>query len=296
MSVVFPDDLLMSCMFGQNDAPNRDDAFPDRPTMDKVVVLLTVEELCLGCTKCVDVDVVLACPDCKGVGAMSPSDVLRCTTCHGAGSLAQGFQLGPFVVQGMSCPACGGAGRCIRTHSACRKCQGARVTRAVDTLHIVVPPGVPDRHVVVLRGRGSVRSPDAPAARRDLKLSFRHDIHPPYSLSPAADLHMDISISLQELLGGFCKEVSVVGLPHVLQSKGYFNPVTCTVPIAGAGLVDPETRTRGKVTLRFTVTYPASTHDISRYNEVFARMFRAVEPPLPEHVPVVHVVADDGVP
>lgn len=220
---------------------------------DSVDVELSLVEVVHGTTKRVEFELLQACDGCGGTGAKAPSDVVPCASCGGRGVLIRAF--GPLV-QHTTCGDCAGRGRRIKdVERRCARCQGGRTQYIPRTFELKIPAGVPNGYEMTLAGQGAYD--DARGACRDISFRFRHVAEPPYTVDDnGLDVRMRLSVSLDELLGGFSKVVEALGEPLVVHSCGYFDPTATHPRLTGGGLLDVSTQRRGDLSVSFDVVYP----------------------------------------
>eukprot|EP00947_MAST-08B_sp_MAST-8B-sp1_P003096 g3096.t1 len=133
----------------------------------------------------------------------------------------------------VTCPVCGGHGELmVHRRHACPHCGGRRVDTIESPLFFVVPPGVVDGHVIMLRGRGH----EKPLHRQgDVLCQIRVAKHPDFE-RVGDDLTGHLQISLAEALAGFTREVKLLnGTAINVTRVGYTAPGHVEV-VSGAGL------------------------------------------------------------
>ena len=116
-------------------------------------IRISFMEACFGTTKKISLDVDETCPDCKGSGAASPSDIETCRTCGGSGYTmhTQRTAFGMFQTQG-ACPDCGGTGKKIR--KVCPHCAGRGYTSRTQNIDLKIPAGIESGQRLRVSGKG----------------------------------------------------------------------------------------------------------------------------------------------
>jgi molecular chaperone DnaJ len=136
---------------------------------------ITLEEAAFGAEKEIEVPRTEICPDCKGSGARSKSDIKTCPTCRGEGSVqqVQNSVFGRFV-NITTCPRCHGRGKIIV--NPCPTCRGEGRVKRVRRISVKVPIGVKSGSRVRLPNEGeSGRLGGSPG---DLYVFFYIEPHP----------------------------------------------------------------------------------------------------------------------
>ena len=110
-------------------------------------------DACFGKTMDFSIDVDETCPDCKGSGAASPSDIETCATCHGSGTVItqRRSMLGVVQTQGV-CPDCRGTGKKIR--KVCPHCRGKGYNTEKQKITVNIPAGINDGQSIRVAGKG----------------------------------------------------------------------------------------------------------------------------------------------
>lgn len=111
------------------------------------ILNVTLDEVILGCTKDIHIDLKSNCPKCKGHGGITDK---VCPSCGGAGMTRQ--MMGPFTVMQTICANCHGTGK-IYTKD-CPDCKGSGVETTPKTISIKIPAGIHTGHNFVLKELG----------------------------------------------------------------------------------------------------------------------------------------------
>jgi len=161
----------------------------------------TLEEMYKGKDAMVSVERQRRCPECDGVGAMTPNAIGKCSECDGHGVVVITRRMGPMITQQqMACSACNGTGERVNDPSKiCKKCRGRKLVRDVTKISVHVEPGAYDGQKISFYGEGDW----APGMESgDFILVVREIKHKVFERKEA-DLFMKKEISLEESLCGF---------------------------------------------------------------------------------------------
>ena len=110
-------------------------------------------DACFGKKETISLTVDEQCPDCKGSGAASASDIETCSTCRGTGTVIQQQRtaFGVFQTQG-ACPDCQGTGKKIR--KVCPRCKGKGYERKTSEVEVNIPAGISSGQQLRVAGKG----------------------------------------------------------------------------------------------------------------------------------------------
>ncbi len=111
---------------------------------------LTLEEIFLGISKEISINVIQKCSVCKGSGSRPGKKKRVCHTCKGNGNIhmRQGF----FSIQ-QTCPTCNGS--CFIISNPCYICNGNGTERSIKKLFVKIPAGVDNNDRIRLLGEGN---------------------------------------------------------------------------------------------------------------------------------------------
>lgn len=101
----------------------------------RFVLEIEFEEALKGTSAKLKVPRLEVCPECKGLGAVNPSDYGPCPTCRGTGQVT--YTHGFFTVS-KTCPNCGGEGFILK--NPCSRCQGKGRIQVERTVTVNIPP------------------------------------------------------------------------------------------------------------------------------------------------------------
>lgn len=269
----------VSFMFGGNGGPRPFHAQQHAaPKQEDVMHLdVTLEEVYNGCTKKVEYTTHDMCSKCSGHGVQDPNkDIIVCMTCNGSGNVTQ--QVGPFFITAHTCHSCGGHGKMIRPGKECPQCNASKVVTTKKTLDLKLPKGIPDAYMFTVEGRGAYN----PHSKKNgnLILVFKHHIPqiPGAALNIDARAHhvnLTLQVKLEDVLCGFERTLNLFGFDMKLISHAYLHPdKTYTLPQQGLPCIS--TGQNGDLHIKINVVYPDDTSRVSKYNDVFCKIFKRV--------------------
>ena len=123
---------------------------------------ITLEDASAGATKHITIPKTVSCPDCRGTGAETQSDIQTCDTCRGAGVVrrTQRTAFGLFQTQ-TSCSDCRGEGKVIK--HLCPACDGHGAVHKNTKLEISIPSGSFTGMQLRVRGEGEAGEKGGPS-------------------------------------------------------------------------------------------------------------------------------------
>ncbi len=112
------------------------------------------EEAAFGLKKEIEINRLILCEPCDGIGAEPGTKPTVCGTCGGNGQIRQTTQtiIGHFT-QITTCPNCRGAGKAIET--PCKNCRGEGRAKNKNNLTITIPAGVDHGTRLRVTGEGN---------------------------------------------------------------------------------------------------------------------------------------------
>lgn len=256
----FPMNNEFHKMFGQ----------PQRPLkkQDTIEVQIDINDIFYGQTKKVEFEVLDKCDACDGKGAQDPSHILKCMTCQGNGMVHQ--QIGPFFTQTVTCPSCAGQGTTVQHNKHCSKCKGKKTFYNKKVFELKLPKGIPNNYEVVMEGKGAYNQ--QANTNNDIRFRFLYNISEPYILEENKTVHYHTSISLEELLGGFTKQMEVYKENIILKSDYYFNP-TKTLVLHGMGVYDMKSEKQRDLHIHFNIIY-SDNERYKKYADVMKKVLK----------------------
>ena len=258
------------------DISSRADVADAVDAVDSVDVHLTLPELYTGAPykRRVDLRIEDCCPACKGSGATSPGDCVECLGCRGTGHSGFRCMLNGTELRGPPCGSCNGRGRGFESQRRCVGCGGSGHVPCDRSFEVRVKPGIPDGHrqLVLDRGGYDVRS----GAHRSVLLRFRWPPFPPGYVvdGVTGDVEVTERLELADVLCGFSRRVELFGGADAVDlTTPAYAPPDRTISLPGRGLVAQGGGCRGRLTVRFEVTWPREPSTLCRYRDVLCRLF-----------------------
>jgi molecular chaperone DnaJ len=104
-------------------------------------VQISLKEVITGASRDVNVNRMVACPECSGTGAEGGAMPETCSQCGGQGAVSriQNTFIGQ-VRTSVACPTCSGTGQIIK--NPCSKCRGSKLISQKATIPVTIPPGI----------------------------------------------------------------------------------------------------------------------------------------------------------
>ena len=236
---------------------------------DTIEVQIDINDIYYGQTKKVEFEMLEKCEGCNGTGAQDPSHILKCMTCQGNGMIQQ--QIGPFFTQSIVCPSCAGEGTTVQHNKHCTKCKGKKTLYNKKIFELKLPKGIPNHYEVVMEGKGAYNQQTK--TNNNIRFRFLYNIKEPYQLDDNKTVHYYLSITLEELLGGFTKEIDVYKEKIVLTSDYYFNPVK-TLVLHDMGVYDMKGEKQRDLHIHFKIIY-SDNERYRKYADVMKKVLKA---------------------
>ncbi|XP_064193735.1 dnaJ homolog subfamily A member 1-like [Anguilla rostrata] len=161
---------------------------------------VSLEDLYNGATRKLAVQKNVICDRCQGRGGRK-GVVEPCPSCRGSGMQVRLQQLGPGLVQQVSCICSGCQGQGISQRDRCKGCAGRKVTRHKSILEVHIDKGMRDGQKIVFHGEGDQEPGLEPG---DIIIVLDQKAHPVYTRE-GQDLIMNMKVQLVEALCGFRK-------------------------------------------------------------------------------------------
>jgi molecular chaperone DnaJ len=218
---------------------------------------VSFEEAAFGCERSMRYDRVVACAECRGLGAAAGTAPEACGACSGRGRVRIQQGLFPIAVE-RSCSRCRGTGRTVR--HACASCRGSGLVTASETLRVTIPTGVESGATKLVSNAGN--KPRADRAPGDLEITITVQPHPCFRRA-GDDVVCTVSLSFTlAALGG---EVEV----PTLDGKGKLRVPPGTQPgtvlrIKGKGVPHRGGTSRGDQRVEVAIEVPTQLTDRQR--------------------------------
>lgn len=156
----------------------------------RVEIAVTLDEICAGTSRTIEVRRQERCEDCQGQGGRKGSRTGTCPTCDGYGQVesVQGF----FSIRRV-CPRCQGEGTVIS--DPCPACRGEGRRPGKREVRVDIPAGVHEGTRLRIRGEGDVGPREGPAG--DLYCIVREKPHGLFRRA-GDDIVCDVPISFSD--------------------------------------------------------------------------------------------------
>jgi molecular chaperone DnaJ len=219
-------------------------------------VPLLFEGSVFGVQKEVEVERLVVCARCSGIGAEPGTSPIACRACGGAGEV-QSVRRSIFgtVMTATACPTCGGSGEEIPDR--CEECGGEGRVRAPGTVTFDVPAGVLEGMDLRVAGQGNAGVAGGPPG--DLIIGV--DVEPSAAFErQGQDLYavLDVTITLASLGGEI--EIQTLDGPERIR----IDPGTesgSVLRLKGKGVPHLQRRGRGDL---FVTVHVVTPRDISK--------------------------------
>lgn len=192
------------------------------------------------------------CPNCKGLGADSPSDIENCPYCGGSGTIrSQQRTIFGVMESQSSCPHCGGTGKHIR--NKCHVCGGEGYNRIKKDLMVNIPSGISSGQQIRVSGKGGKGANGGPCGDLYVEVVVQeHD----YFKRDGDDIHMDIPLSFVDCaLGKQIDVPTVYGEETIIVPKG--TQPDQILKLKGKGIKNLRTQKPGDMYLHIKVKTPS---------------------------------------
>lgn len=223
---------------------------------DVVDIEIDISDIYYGRTKKAEFELIDKCDKCNGNGAENEADIIKCINCHGKGNMTQ--QIGPFMIQTMTCQSCNGIGTHIK--KKCNRCNGTKTIYRKKVFELKIPKGIPKGYEIKLEKKGSYNL--NANKHRDILFKFNYKIDFPYELddnTKKGDIVYNYKIDIEDLLCGFEKTIHLYKKNNQyeeikIKSEGYFNPNNKYI-IKNKGLYNIKSQSYGNLYIKFIIEF-----------------------------------------
>jgi len=216
----------------------------------KTTLTIDFMDVVKGSTKQLKYNHMIFCSDCDGMGTNNKSTPGKCPKCNGSGQ--EFIQHGGF---GMArpCSQCHGEGFFIPGDKRCKKCQGRRTIRKLDTVDVPIPKGVDSMVQLRLAGKG-----DAPVMGKgpsgDLYIAVNILPHPVFKRE-RNDIHVHVTLPLTKAILGGKVTIPTVDGDFEMDLPAGIQPEEKKI-LRARGLYIMDTNVRGDEWIHFKVEIP----------------------------------------
>ena len=254
---------------------------------DVIHIDIELSNVMNGAKHDVTFEAIEMCNSCKGSGAHSEKDLIKCLQCNGTGSMMQ--QLGPFVVSGGICNACAGSRTMVK--NKCHSCQGEGTKRKKTTIELVIAKGCPNNNAIVFKDKGSYSK--QLKEKSDLVIMTHYKLDDGLQVDNDGNILKVIEVKLEDLLCGFIRPLKLYGKDFKMVSYGYYNP-SKEVVVKHMGLPQVSRKKPGDLLIRTVIQYPDDASKVNKYNEVFGKIFKKNKIETPEGEVCDNIVLSDA--
>lgn len=233
---------------------------------DIVDIQIDICDIYYGNNKKIEFDLLTQCEKCNGTGAYDQSHVIKCIACGGNGHITQ--QMGPFFMQKLACPSCMGKGNIIK--KICTSCKGEKTVYSKNMFELKIPKGIPNNHEIKMEKKGSFNQVSKQV--KDMIFKFKYKIDSPYTIDDQMNVIYTLNISIEDLLGGFKKNLILYKDSITIVSDRYFNPTNPYI-VKEKGLYNIKRQKYNDLFLKFNIEFVNSDR-LSKYNEVLQKVLK----------------------
>jgi len=168
----------------------------------KIKIQMSIDDVMYGCYKNYDILILYPCASCNETGIADPlKNTIQCRECFGKG-------VNP-TISFLSCITCNGKGIFIINNKVCNICNGNRKIKKKDTRNIYLRPGIKHNEIITIS--------------KSIVLLIEHVYDSEIIRFDDMNIHINISITLLELLCGFVKEIMYAHESIVIRSNKVFD-------------------------------------------------------------------------
>lgn len=218
---------------------------------DIIDVHLSLDDVVFGCVKKVLFDHVAKCVHCDEDGLVdSGSD--PCMTCQSTGFT------NPFHFP-MICTKCKGFGQIRKNLRKCNKCTKGFVNEKMEA-SVALQPGIFDKEKIPLN--------------EHIDIITHHVFDKKKYKIKGNNIHMKISLTIEQALIGFQKEIALTEKEDVLLLKSNtFYDTSKPITIENKGIYFQDKKQRGNLVVKFLIKGTAYKHRIVKFRDAFVKIF-----------------------
>lgn len=214
----------------------------------KIKIQISMDDIMYGCYKNYDVLILYPCTACNETGIEDPGkNTIQCRECFGKGANP--------TISFLSCITCNGKGIFVINNKVCNVCDGNKKIRQRDTRNIYLKPGMKHNEIITIS--------------KSIVLIIEHVYDSDIIKVDDMNIHINITITLLELLCGFIKEIMYAQESIVIRSDTVFD---CFKPfvIKNKGINDD-----GDMYLHFNL-------NIDTTNSIYSKIGKSLNTLLPQ--------------
>ena len=202
--------------------------------------------------KKIEKEIMVECVKCKGTGADDPTQIMKCLNCDGKGHIIN-VMGGGMIIQKSTCRSCMGKKQMFK--KKCTTCNGEKYVKQKKNFEFKIPKHLPNGHKIM---------------NGNTLFHFRYDIDPKYKLDEHNNVHLNLSLSIEELLCGFIKHIVIYEDKYRIKSDGYFNPNKKLI-LKEKGIYNNGKKKNADLIMHFVVKYD-NNELLYKYAEVLRKM------------------------
>ena len=225
---------------------------------DNIELKINLDDIIKSGKKLVKYKINDICSNCNGTCAFNKNDIIKCLSCNGLN---------------INCLSCGGHGIIYKSNRRCLYCINGYLTKETE-FNIIVPKGVPENHILVVKNKGSYNK--TTKNYNHIKLKFIYDLPKNIQIIGNA-VFVNVDITLPELLCGFKKNIEFGSNNFEIKMDTYFDP-TDVITYSKMGLPKyKDEKIIGDLVVKFNVIFPKSDDkNVHKYHKIFKKMFRKI--------------------
>lgn len=178
------------------------DILNEEHDQQKIKIQMNMDDIMYGCYKNYDIRISYACTACHETGILDPGkNTIQCRECFGRG-------VNPSI-SFLSCITCNGKGIFVINNKVCSVCKGNKRIKQMDTKSIYLRPGMKHNDIITIS--------------KSIILIIEHVFEDGLIKVDDMNIHINISITLLELLCGFTKEIKYAQESVVVRSDKVFD-------------------------------------------------------------------------
>lgn len=217
---------------------------------------LTLEEIFKGIKKRYKYNRNEKCDGCDGHGG---TDMKQCQTCHGHGIVMHVFNTPIGIIrQPMPCNVCNGLGETYTTQ--CDKCTGSGVKGVEETIDVDVPPGVQEKMIFVMQGKGhAIKS----GITGDLNINILEIPHKVFT-RVGNDLKINLKLTYPQLVLGDKVDIDTIDGSKIRVTIPEHSDVGTNLRIQNKGMVAYNKTIRGDMYISLSIDIPKQITDTAK--------------------------------
>ena len=171
-------------------------------SQQKIKIKMNIDDIIYGCYKNYDIKILNPCTACNETGIMDPGkNTIQCRECFGKG-------VNP-TISFLSCITCNGNGVFVINNKPCNICNGLKKIENIENRSIYLRPGMKNNEIISIS--------------KHIILIIEHIYDNDIIKIDDMDIHINLTITLLELLCGFTKEIMYAQESIIIRSQKVFD-------------------------------------------------------------------------